>query len=710
MQKIFPLRITRKHIRMIAWPLFILLFTTVGIPLLFFFYWFNAEKVKQIVISQFNNQNYAVVINGSVEPRSWHGLSLFIADLTVEDKNHRKILHINTANCQLSWPDLIIGHYKVKRIAFNGVTFYQANINKVNYANLLDYGTIAKSEFSNLTNFSITNLNLVESEDKYIIRDANLRVSGLTSEPKMHMNFRIARSNADVDIRGLFGGIENNKVLISSLVTRITSPKVNMEFQSQGHYAYTNQELWVENTKGLINNSLYNGTVDINTILLSGYGLTIDNLNATILNSLNNFNQVYHIDAHRIETDNFNDFTANSINVKYDATNAKTKLNIMLELEGSTLDKLLNLTNNSCNIGAKITTSNSDNTTNTINAGLHGSCSYFGAKETTQLNLSGKIDNNPAQIKISYEHAQAKPTIHLVGVLGGLDLSKLVTDANNGDILPLYSDKSILPLSWLNWFNLDADLSFTQVDLSRINLSNVKTSFQVKDDKLKLSNFQANAYGGGIAGTAQISKVGESYNFLIQQQISDVSLQKLFTNLFNVSAIQGKANLLINTTANGVMTYEDLHRKLNGQISLRVIDGGFNGVDFSLFLSPENLAAFQNRKGMTTNFTQLKADFDFINGVSDKSDINFSSPTIAASGDGQINFAETKIDYKINVSSILPLNSQRIKSVSIPVEINGDLFNPKIYIQNMTLNTEVHSQERLRHEGKGGRPSKKAKK
>ena len=39
--------------------------------LLFFYYLFDANKVKQMVLTQFNNKNYAVIINGAVEPRSW---------------------------------------------------------------------------------------------------------------------------------------------------------------------------------------------------------------------------------------------------------------------------------------------------------------------------------------------------------------------------------------------------------------------------------------------------------------------------------------------------------------------------------------------------------------------------------------------------------------------------------------------------------------
>ncbi|MDQ5947803.1 MAG: AsmA protein, partial [Pseudomonadota bacterium] len=56
-------------------------------------------------------------------------------------------------------------------------------------------------------------------------------------------------------------------------------------------------------------------------------------------------------------------------------------------------------------------------------------------------------------------------------------------------------------------------------------------------------------------------------------------------------------------------------------------------------------------------------------------------------GNGVINFANTSLDYSMIISSILPKNAQNVKSVSIPITVNGDLFAPKVSIQNMTLNT-----------------------
>ena len=226
-----------------------------------------------------------------------------------------------------------------------------------------------------------------------------------------------------------------------------------------------------------------------------------------------------------------------------------------------------------------------------------------------------------------------------------------------------------------------------QLNLSHVNLSNVNAKLEVKNQRLNLSQVQGQVYDGNFAGSMVMDKVAESYDVSFKSKINSVNLQKVFASIFNVSAISGQADLQIDTAAKGVQSYEDLHKKINGSIDLNVNNGGFSGIDFSLFLSPENLAVFQTRSAVMTNFTNLKAKFDFTNGVSERSNLAFHSPLIMATGSGVINFANTSLDYSMIISSILPKNAQNVKSVSIPITVNGDLFAPKVSIQNMTLNT-----------------------
>ena len=101
----------------------------------------------------------------------------------------------------------------------------------------------------------------------------------------------------------------------------------------------------------------------------------------------------------------------------------------------------------------------------------------------------------------------------------------------------------------------------------------------------------------------------------------------------------------------------------------------------------------------STVFNKLRANFIFNNGISQSGSVNFTSPDINANGSGTVDCVNTKIDYILTIKSALPPNEQKISSVVIPVLAKGDLFNPKINIQNIHLFTrksEVNAHQKAK--------------
>lgn len=681
-------KIPRQWVRVIGWSLFVVFFVTFCLPLLFFYYLFNANQVKQMVISQFNNENYSVVINGNVEPRSWHGLSLFISDLTVEDKKKHKVLHVNTANCQLSWLDLIVGHYRVRRLALNGLTLFQNNASKINYNDLLNYQTVNHSEFKNLKTFSISNLAIVNNNESYLMKDAGLRVTNLETLPEFNLSFNLSNYSARLVLQGQVSKISDDNLSIENLTLSLSNQNSSIELQSSGHYAYKAQELWLEKSRGIIHVPNYQGALAIDTVLLSNYGLTMNNLSTTLNGFESSSTRSFTINADKINTTDFTTFMADNIATKYEFANAKRSLDVGLNLNKVQLNPAMDVVTDNCKLDFKYRTSGVQ--TATSSGFMSGHCGLSSAKNLMSFNLSGLINQSPIKLNLAYDYSSELPNIVLDATINTLDISKFMGSAQ-GNLLPLYSDDSRLPFDWISWTNLVANLKVKQLNLSHVNLSNVTATMDVKDQRLNLSQIQGQVYDGNFNGSMVLDKVGESYNVGFKNKISNVNLQKVFASIFNVTAISGKADLQIDTMANGVKSYEDLHKKVNGSIDLNVDNGGFSGIDFSLFLSPENLAVFQTKSVVMTNFTNLKAKFNFTNGISDRSKLSFHSPLIMANGDGVIDFSKTSLDYNLIVSSILPKNAQNVKSVSIPITVNGDLFAPKVSIQNMTLNTaKIH--------------------
>lgn len=686
MQNKTKFKITRGQWRIIGWSSFVVFFVCFCLPLLFFYYLFDAAKVKAMVIEQFNNDSYSVVVNGNVEPRSWHGLSLFISNLTVEDKSHHKVLHVNTANCQLSWLDLIVGHYRVKRIALNGLTFYQNALAKGSVATLFNYKAIANSEFKHLQYLSVTNLNMVNLNGKFLIRDGGLQVNDLDTLPQISVNFQAINYHADIKILGSVNKIDDNGLNFNDIAISLHSPKINGEFHSYGRYDYKTQQLWLNKFSGNAKSVVYNIKINVDTALLSYFGMSVNQLNASVSKN-NGAQRELDLVVNNLKTANFSQYEMSDLLTKLNSTNESSHFAATLALAKPKFDNGFDLKNENCSLQFKQSLTASESSI--FEGALAGSCSYSESSGWLDLALAGMINKSPAKLAIGYHYNVQKPQITLNGSVDKLDVNQIMTNTNK-EIMPFYFDTRQLPFGWLKLFDISATLKLKEFSMNRLLLTNVKTVLQMKDSKLELSSLNANIYDGTLAGSGVITPAqNESgYDISIQDTIKNANLQKVFHELFNVNAITGQADLAIDIKASNAKSYEDVHKNLNGKIALKVSNGGFNGVDFSLFLSPENLAAFQNKNAIMTKFTSLNANFIFTNGISNQSPVKFSSPSIAASGSGIIDFKNTKLDYELLVSSILPQNNQNIKSVSIPVQINGDLFNPKISIRNMTLNPQ----------------------
>ena len=514
-------RISRQSVRFILWGGFCLFFLLVCVPLVFFYYLFNPDEVKHMVISQFNNKNFAVQIGGNIEPRSWHGLSLFISDIVIMDKAQHKVVHVNTANCQLSWWELVIGHYKVKRMALNGLTFYQGATEQIHYADLFNYENIAKSEFNNLTHLSVTNLSWIESTGKFIIRDASAAVAELNGMPHATLHFELSKSHAQVDMSGQVSQIKEGNLIISGLDTHIDTPDERFDLQSSARYNYLNQELWIDDTRGVVAGKLYNGSLNIKTMLVSIYGYTANDMVANLNYTDPTLSHSLNLTAKKLLMVDFNSYTIGELRANYSAITAQRRLDLKMNFRESKIDPLLNISNHGCSVQVNYSLIGTPEAS--LGANLSGECGYMESRHLLKLKVAGKVDDAPAKIDMQYAMRVGKNLLIVNGDLTNLDVSKFMTGAK-GKILPLYTDNSPLPLSWLKWLDIEGNLLINQLTLSHFNLNKVKTRLLVKDNRLTVSDLQANVYDGRITGSTTISMLGESYGVALNFMVQGVNL------------------------------------------------------------------------------------------------------------------------------------------------------------------------------------------
>ena len=175
-----------------------------------------------------------------------------------------------------------------------------------------------------------------------------------------------------------------------------------------------------------------------------------------------------------------------------------------------------------------------------------------------------------------------------------------------------------------------------------------KACYDCHSNEIIVDKLNAEAYDGKLTSSFKIKKIDNEYNIALKQKIDNLQLQKIFLNLLNISAINGKGTLNVNVTANNVKSYYDIHNKINGTIFINANQGSFDGIDFDLFVKPTKLTDLSHKR--ITLFKTLNAQFNFKNGISENGWLQFSSPNVIASGNGIVNLVNSEIDYKLNIS------------------------------------------------------------
>lgn len=670
-------KLTRNRIRILYWGSVALLMIFIACPMFFFFYLFDEEQVKQMLIDQFDSNNYHVEVRGKIIPKMWHGLSLEFNDLEISTNKDVTLFHVKTANCQLSWLDLVFAHYKIKRMALNDVDIYEKNIWEYGLDNLLNWSHMDKSSFNKLSNLSIFDVNSVDESAPYPIHDGLLTIDQSRNGAVYKLGFELAGRNTFVSSEGKINTISNDIVKFSSFSTNVYNSKMKINLTADTSYHILEKQLILDNMSGKVAFRNYNGKISSSKTLLSVSGATLDNINMDI-NFENAFaHQGVNLRINRFEFPRYKEYRVDKVQLKYLMGIQQKK--VMLDSNLSQV-KINNVGIVSKNCHNELSYSSPNLINNGFKATLAGVCEYDFDDYLLNLNMKGYLNQAPLKLDLKVINSGNKPEIAVSGIMDSLDLSPF--GVNKDKLLPFYYDDSPLPFGWLSLFDMSGNLSIKRFSLDRIHLNDVSTTFKLKDEVLNISKLEANVYNGTLAGNATISKLESGYYIATNETINNLDLKEMFKDLFDVEAISGKANLKIDASTNNVNSYEDLHKNLNGKILVDANHGAFQGVDFNIFSASNSLSV-----NKSTIFEQLRAKLNFVNGVSKDGNVTFYSPYVIANGSGVIDFVNTSLDYLLTIKSALPPNEQKISSVVIPVAAKGDLFNPQITIQNIHLFT-----------------------
>ena len=197
---------------------------------------------------------------------------------------------------------------------------------------------------------------------------------------------------------------------------------------------------------------------------------------------------------------------------------------------------------------------------------------------------SSQIGLRDMQLKL--DDSTLTGRVSLAGEALGYDLS--VDDIDVDRYLPPATDASAedegsldevdLPLDVLRTLNANGDLRFKKVKFSGMSLTDTTFSLAAANGRVELKP-TASLYGGHLAGTVALQVQQDAARMTVNQDLSKVDLAPLGHDLIDSDAFAGTGDVHLNVTSTGTNLGE-MRRKLAGDVSVSVVNGALEGIDF----------------------------------------------------------------------------------------------------------------------------------
>ncbi len=300
----------------------------------------------------------------------------------------------------------------------------------------------------------------------------------------------------------------------------------------------------------------------------------------------------------------------------------------------------------------------------------------------SNLIIASKIDNF-SPLVLSYK--VSSPELYLS------DIKKEKSQTNKPEVLKqLISEGKISKKH--DSLTVKGNLSSSEANLSDYELRDIKTTFNLIGESLKIEDFSMKAYEGVIKGKASY-RLDRDSDFSIISHISGLNLNNFLSSLNseNAEKIRGKANLDINIFGSGD-NWDEIKTSLKGTAKTEIIDGavldinltdevlkGVTGVPGLTFLiSPATKDKYpQIFTSQDTEFDEFKSSFIIEKGKMGTKNLKITSKDYSIRGKGWMNL-DGKIDLK----------SRLILSQEFSEDLETDIPDTK-YITNNDKRVEI---------------------
>ena len=217
-----------------------------------------------------------------------------------------------------------------------------------------------------------------------------------------------------------------------------------------------------------------------------------------------------------------------------------------------------------------------------------------------------------------------------------------------------WSTTKIIPVARLKTLDLEADISFGQLTLSKLPIQNAALKANSKGGVLTLENLSGGLYKGTFAANGSLDVQPIQPLVKLQTRITNVPVEKILQSQGQKPPVTGLLTLNSNVTGSG-NSQSALIQSLNGTASFALNNGVLLNANIEQQLCKG--ISILNRKtlsgaplGKDTPFKELKGNLVFRNGVASNPDLIVRIPGLSVKGNGDIDLRVLGMDYRIGIT------------------------------------------------------------
>jgi AsmA protein len=650
----------------------------------------NLNEFKpQISDYVYKHTGYQLAING---PLSWTFFPYFgvrINDVTLSNKDDftpTDFIKIGEANVEVSLIDLLLKKINIEEITLKNSTFYlqRDKSGKTNFHDLVVFITSPKNnskvvavdntttgyKFSDLSGLDIKNANVYWQDAKHN-RSASIK------------NFNLDVTDVQFD--------QPVKV-ISSFILESSSPAfrshITIDCTAEGDSSsdiYKLKNLQVISTQDkpytIKSELIARGSVNFadNTFVLDKFALNIADLS---------------IDG----------------NVHGSALDQEPELNGHFLVHSFSPKRLFS------NFEKELKTGN-ENILHT--AGLSGNFTYtdgvLNLKEmqiyVDEMNLQGGCDINFYKQDVFFNLGLSQLNLNRykdVDVVAKLRLQatpgQAISPRSNQGVARNKPQSSVSQQDgqYKNW-RFAGDLKIGNIIIKKLIFNNATVHLIYANKIFLLEPFRANFYQGIINGKSKITKLNGNSLIAVQENLTNVHLAPLLSDLIGKAYVRGNGDLALNFTSDT----QDFFQKLNGNGNLKITKGTIKGVNIDFVIATaysllRHTILPSQPQDQTSVFNQATASFNIKNGVVSNRDLLISGQNYRVTGRGIVNLSKETIDYKMRASKVkYSVNKQPYsEAVFVPIDITGTFadLNYNVDFKFVLQNFVLHQATQIGHD------------